>query len=494
MLGAVARRVVISGVLLVSAMSPATAMAAHPNDAYTAARSVALDQNEVVSNAGAGPVDASDTTRAEPLTAAGEGYCNDGQYSATSGVDMTHTIWWRVVGDGSPVTIDTRGSAIDTVVAVYRGAPSGATLVACNDDIRSGTSANLDSEAVFNTDAGATYFVQVGCATGCATPEGNIDFIAWSSPPGDFRDEAIPIDAGQEKPGDVRGATEEGSENLDCGDIPFSRTVWFRYRAPASGMATFAAGGTFDTVLAVYRGTERVGCSDDPSQVRTRVTAGDYLIQVGAVGIAPDADYGSFQATVGFTPDPPPDRDGDGVADANDRCPDQNASARDANRDGCLDPLPPDPDPDKDGVPVPQDKCPGENAAGRDANRDGCLDPRRLAADAKLRARPTSTGLRLVFLRVSAPKGARVLVRCGRRCRFSRKASVAGAPTATAARTLSVRAVKNRSFKAGQRIRIYVTRPARIGVYIEYRITRGGFRRIKRCLEPGSMKPRRRCG
>lgn len=484
-----ARRTVI-GVLASLLLFPAAATAAHANDDYTSARPIDLDVELNLSNAGATPVDQNDTANAEPLTPAGDGFCNGGQYSAIPGISMTHTIWWRVTGNGYPITIDTRGSAIDTVVAVYAGTPAAGTLVACDDDIRGGAAPNLDSEAFFNSNAGATYYVQVGCAYVCDT-SGNIDFIAYSSPPGDFKDEALELRPGAGTSGDVRGATVEADEILACGAIRYSRTVWLRYRAPGPGTATFTAGGTFDSVVSVYRGAS-VGCDDDPSQVRTHVTAGDYLIQVGALGIAPDAVAGTFKATVAFTPDPAPNRDGDALPDATDKCPDQNSSARDANGDGCLDA---DPDPDRDGVPIGPDKCPTQNAAGRDANHDGCLDKAPLkvlkGADVSLRARPTDSGIMVRTMRVTAPRGAKVLVRCGRRCRFAKTAEFSEAPAATAARLLAFKRLAGRSFKSGARIKIYVSKKNRIGRYFEYRVTRGDFRKIKRCLNPGSRRPRK---
>jgi hypothetical protein len=62
------------------------------------------------------------------------------------------------------------------------------------------------------------------------------------------------------------------------------------------------------------------------------------------------------------------DGDGDGVANFNDRCPFEDASAADADRDGCLD------DSDGDGVVDPVDECPSINASEHDADLDGCLD------------------------------------------------------------------------------------------------------------------------
>ena len=89
---------------------------------------------------------------------------------------------------------------------------------------------------------------------------------------------------------------------------PYSRTVWFRYTAPGPGTATFDANGTFDSLLAVYRGTTFLGCNDDGairgagSVSAAHVTSRRLPVQVGALGIAPDAEYGTFGASVRFTP------------------------------------------------------------------------------------------------------------------------------------------------------------------------------------------------
>ena len=62
------------------------------------------------------------------------------------------------------------------------------------------------------------------------------------------------------------------------------------------------------------------------------------------------------------------DNDGDGVANLDDVCPNQNAVGWDLDADGCLD------DSDQDDVPDNLDECPGENALGWDVDADGCID------------------------------------------------------------------------------------------------------------------------
>lgn len=70
------------------------------------------------------------------------------------------TLWYTFTGTGGPVTIDTAGSDFDTVVAVYDGS---LTEIACVDDVEfEPVGFTLQSAVTVNTDAGATYYVQVG--------------------------------------------------------------------------------------------------------------------------------------------------------------------------------------------------------------------------------------------------------------------------------------------------------------------------------------------
>jgi outer membrane protein OmpA-like peptidoglycan-associated protein len=69
---------------------------------------------------------------------------------------------------------------------------------------------------------------------------------------------------------------------------------------------------------------------------------------------------------------PPPDRDGDGVPDGSDACPDQKEDADGfADEDGC-----PDPDNDQDGIVDIEDGCPEEpEDVDGFQDEDGCPDP-----------------------------------------------------------------------------------------------------------------------
>jgi PKD repeat protein len=118
--------------------------------------------------------------------------------------------------------------------------------------------------------------------------------------------------------------------------------------------------------------------------------------------------------------------------------------------------------------------------------------------------RITSRGTLLRLLRVDAPAGAKVLVRCsGRSCPFRKQVrvavSAAGArplsfataarPEALAAKVVRLRRLE-RLLRPGARITIFVTRPDAIGKYTRFRIRRGKPpARADRCLRPGSSRP-----
>ena len=89
----------------------------------------------------------------------------------------------------------------------------------------------------------------------------------------------------------------------------------------------------------------------------------------GAVGLNGDRiGFGLIVQGVDRDGDDHLDGDGDGVANMDDLCPNENAFGNDGDGDGCLD------DEDGDGVVSPYDDCPELNASGYDANNDGCID------------------------------------------------------------------------------------------------------------------------
>jgi hypothetical protein len=78
-------------------------------------------------------------------------------------VPFARTVWYRIAGTGSPITVDTAGSDFDTVVAVYtRGADRSFTEVACDDDVPLTVGRSLQANVTFATEVGVTYWIQAG--------------------------------------------------------------------------------------------------------------------------------------------------------------------------------------------------------------------------------------------------------------------------------------------------------------------------------------------
>jgi len=84
--------------------------------------------------------------------------CPEGEFDA-----MGHTLWYTVEGTGGPISIDTAGSNIDTVLAVYQPDGDGFLEVACIDDVF-GDPIGITFQAALTIDTveGETYYVQVG--------------------------------------------------------------------------------------------------------------------------------------------------------------------------------------------------------------------------------------------------------------------------------------------------------------------------------------------
>jgi OmpA-OmpF porin, OOP family len=108
-------------------------------------------------------------------------------------------------------------------------------------------------------------------------------------------------------------------------------------------------------------------------------TAGLMLCLLGGATIAgcsAQAELSAKAETPQQPPAPPPpppaaDTDGDGVADPDDKCPNEKEDGLPPNpKDGC-----PTLDADGDGIPIPQDKCPNEKETVNGyMDDDGCPD------------------------------------------------------------------------------------------------------------------------
>jgi hypothetical protein len=238
-----------------------------------------------------------------------------------------------------------------------------------------------------------------------------------------------------------------GPENTTCKGLVFGKTVWYDLHPDVGGAVEIQTGG-FDVAINVYEFDNRsakilrsVDCSAGPGTqdfIIPRIEGGrHYTVQFGGL----DAGMGAAAGSLGISFQFFADRDGDNVFDPIDECPD----------------LP--------GVPP-----------------SGC--PRELAATPKLTAVATATGIIVKRLSVSATKGAKVEVRCRRRC-SGHQARTAG--------VVSFPLLRGRALPAGAVVEIFVTKSKSFGRYVRYEIVRGNFKRVDRCLLPGSHTPRKKC-
>ena len=163
-----ARRIaMLTGAMLVLA-PPAVAMA--DNDFWQEPFGVLLTDEPVTdSNFFA------DEQQDEPLTPLGPGLCG------TNGVEMIATKWYRFVGNGGRISVNTVGSDFDTVIAAYFApTPRGDDPLPCSNDADGARTSALS----FTSDAGTAYLIQVGGCSGCGTnPRGNIVLNVHADPP-----------------------------------------------------------------------------------------------------------------------------------------------------------------------------------------------------------------------------------------------------------------------------------------------------------------------
>jgi hypothetical protein len=236
------------------------------------------------------------------------------------------------------------------------------------------------------------------------------------------------------------------AEPTACRGTSYGRTVWYDFYPHVRGFARIRVSG-YDAVITVVPFSKRsfvprfgrAQCINRVGATGTEEFAVEvgkgraYTIQIGAVG--------DVAGMLDFRFDFLPDRDGDQVLDETDSCP---------------------------------------TLAG--TRRNGC--PVVLNAEALLRARPISGGIEVVGLRVNASKRARFELTCSRGCRREVRGG---------RKQVAFRRIRGRRLRAGSSIVIRVTRPNAIGAYIRYRILDGNFKRIERCMNPGSKRPRVRC-
>lgn len=170
------------------------------------------------------------------------------------------TVWhrWQAPAAGM-VTFQTVGSDFDTVLGVFRGtSPAGLVALAQNNDIDGRQVASRVSALV---QSGEELWVGVD---GVAAASGDVRVgtlrLEWALAAGVAGNDAF----GQarllegvagEVDGENRTATAEAAEPAH-GGAPARASIWYRWRAPATGPVQLdTTGSTFATLLAVYQGS-----------------------------------------------------------------------------------------------------------------------------------------------------------------------------------------------------------------------------------------------
>jgi hypothetical protein len=229
-----------------------------------------------------------------------------------------------------------------------------------------------------------------------------------------------------------------------AGASSYGHTVWYDFYPDVSGLVRIRASG-YDAVISVFEFDARTGRPDydrrqcinassstDEELFATVIGKHSYTVQIGGANGA----AGSLAFRFDFLAD----TDRDGVLDSTDQC---------------------------------------RTLKGRAPS--GC--PPRLSAEVTLRASPTPNGIQLIGVEVTATRGSRVQVTCP-----------GCGKQAKTARTVRFPGLRGKRLSAGSKLKIYVTKPGAIGAYVQYRIVAGNFVKTKRCLLPGSRRPRTRCG
>jgi FG-GAP-like repeat len=154
-----------------------------------------------------------------------------------------HSLWlrWTAPRAGS-MTVDTHGSMIDTLLAVYTGSSvSSLTQVASNDNV---STADTTSKVTFSATAGTTYRIAVDGKNGAAGRVSLTYNAALGRPANDdFAGRAALNGSSGTLLASNVGATSEAGEP-DSQFFPQPQSIWYRWTAPRNGLFSFDVNGS----------------------------------------------------------------------------------------------------------------------------------------------------------------------------------------------------------------------------------------------------------
>jgi len=162
------------------------------------------------------------------------------------------SIWWSWTAPrAGNATVDTRDSAIDTLLAVYTGDTlETLTLVQANDNAGGGTASRL----AFEAEAGVTYHFAVD---GKAGAQGTVRLGVSLLPSNDLFEgaEVLTGVSVQITGNNINASRESGEPTIMAGnDAGVGATVWYRWTAVSSdGFTVAVQTDSFTPVVAVYQ-------------------------------------------------------------------------------------------------------------------------------------------------------------------------------------------------------------------------------------------------
>lgn len=250
-----------------------------PNDNFAAAINIAGTAFSDAQNTVGATTEAGDPTPPSSCFPFGtQGLANNGR---------AKSIWYRfTAASAATLAADTSGSAYDTILSVWTGAPGSFTSVACNDDVDPGNIRH--SQLSFPGTAGTTYFFMITAFEGDGGAT-SFHFSLVVPPPNDNVASARVVSAVPftDMVNTAAATTESTDPAPTCAsgaaNSGRAKSVWYRFTAAASGTTTadtFTA--SYDTILAAFTGApgtfSEVACNDDTgglqSQVQFNVAAG----------------------------------------------------------------------------------------------------------------------------------------------------------------------------------------------------------------------------